>query len=70
MQETKQWFFKHDYPQNIVDHDLRKVGFSKLPRRANKRDKVVCLVATYHPLLKVGFFIDTLIGFMLIKKLK
>ena len=51
MQEIKPWFLKQDYPQNIVDQDLGKDEFSKLPRRANKRDKVVCLVVTYHPLL-------------------
>ena len=51
MREMKLWFLKRGYPDNIVDQELGKVKFSESSRRTNKRDKGVCLVATYHPLL-------------------
>ena len=51
MREVKFWFLKRGYPENIVDQELGKVDFSESSRRTNKRDKGVCLVATYHPLL-------------------
>ena len=46
------WFLKRGFPENIVDQELGKVEFSELSRRTNKRDKGLCLVATYHPLLQ------------------
>ena len=52
MREMKLWFLKRGYPENIVDQELGKVDFSESSRRTNKRDKGVCLVATYHPLLQ------------------
>ena len=55
MSEMKSWLLKRGYPEKIVDQKLRKVNFSKSSPRANKRDKGVCSVTTYHPLLqKVG----------------
>ena len=68
MREMNLWFLKLGFPENIVNQELGKVKFSKSSGRANKRDKGVCLVVTYHPL--AGFLIDTLIYFILIKKLK
>ena len=63
---------KYNYPQNIVDQELEKVESSESSRITNKKDKCVFLVATYHPLLQtlVGFFINILIYFILIKNLK
>ena len=52
MREIKLWFLKRGYPENIVDQELGKREFSESSRRTNKRDKGVCLVATYHPLLQ------------------
>ena len=52
MREMKLWFLKRGYPENIVDQKLGKVESSESSRRTNKKDKGVCLVATYHPLLQ------------------
>ena len=52
MREMKLWFLKRGYPENIVDQELGKVESSESSRRTNKKDKGVCLVATYHPLLQ------------------
>ena len=52
MREMKLWFLKQRYPENIVDQELGKVESSESSRRTNKKDKGVCLVATYHPLLQ------------------
>ena len=52
MNEMKLWFLKRGYPENIVDQELGKVESSESSRRTNKKDKGVCLVATYHPLLQ------------------
>ena len=52
MREMKLWFLKRGYPENIVDEELGKVDFSESSRRTNKRDKGVCLLPTYHPLLQ------------------
>ena len=48
----KIWFFKQGYPENTVDQELGKVDISESSWRTNKRDKGVCLVAIYHPLLE------------------
>ena len=52
MREMKLWFLKRGYSENIVDQEVGKVESSELSRRTNKKDKGVCLVATYHPLLQ------------------
>ena len=52
MREMKLWFLKRGYPENIVDQELGKIESSESSRRTNKKDKGVCLVATYHPLLQ------------------
>ena len=52
MRKMKLWFLKRGYPENIVDQDLGKVESSESSRRTKKKDKGVCLVATYHPLLQ------------------
>ena len=52
MRDMKLWFLKRCYPENIVDQELGKVDFSEPSQRTNKRDKGVCLVATYYPLLQ------------------
>ena len=48
----KLWFLKRGYPENIVDQELGKAESSDSSRKTNKKDKGVCLVATYHPLLQ------------------
>ena len=47
----KLWFLKH--PENIVDHERGKIEFSESSRKTSKRDKSLCLVATYHALLQI-----------------
>ena len=68
----KLWFLKRGYPENTVYQELVKVEFSESSRRTNKRDKGVCLVATYHPLLEnIGKIFDRHLDLLyLIKKLK
>ena len=71
LREMKLLFLKRGYPENIDDQELGKVKSSEPSLRTNKKDKGVCLVATLHPFKKsVGFFIDILIYFIMIKKLK
>ena len=53
MREMKLWILKRGYPENIVDQELGKIESSESSRRTNKKDKGVCLVATYHPLLQI-----------------
>ena len=53
MWEMKLWFLKRGYPENIMDQELGKVESSESSRRTNKKDKGVCLVATYHTLLQI-----------------
>ena len=43
---------KRGYPENIVYQELGKVESFESTRRTNKRDKGVCLVATYHLFLQ------------------
>ena len=53
MREMKLYFLKRGYPENIVDQELGKIESSESSRRTNKKDKGVCLVATYHTLLQI-----------------
>ena len=48
----KLWFLKRGYPESIVDQEPGKVESSQLSQRTNKKDKGLCLVATYHPLFQ------------------
>ena len=70
MRDTKLWFLKRGYSENIAHQKLGKVKFSESFPRTNKRNKRVWLV--YHPSLQNidRNFIDILIYFILIKKLK
>ena len=52
MRKMTLWFFIRGYLGNIVSQELGKADFSESSRRTNKRDKGVCLVATYHPLFQ------------------
>ena len=52
MRKMTLWFFIRGYLENIVSQELGKADFSESSRRTNKRDKGVCLVATYHPLFQ------------------
>ena len=52
MREMELWLLKLGYPENIVDQELKKVKFSKSPRRTNKRDKSVSLVEKYNPFFR------------------
>ena len=51
MRHMKLWFLKRDYPVNIIDQELGKIKSFESSRKTNKKDKRVCLFATYHPLL-------------------
>ena len=73
MREIKLWFLKRDYPENIADHELGKVVFSESSQWNNKRDKGVCLIATYYPLLQntgKTFYRHFDLLYILIKKLE
>ena len=52
MREMKLWFLKRGYSENIVRQKPGKVKSSESSLRTNEKDKAVCLVATYHPLLQ------------------
>ena len=65
IREIKLWFFIRCYLEKVVGQELGKVEFSESSRRPNKRDKGVCLVDTYQPLIQN---IDKI--FHIIKKLK
>ena len=61
MRKMKLWFLNRGYGENIVDQELGKVESCESSRRTNKKDKVICLVATYHPLLQnIGRSFDLL----------
>ena len=61
MRKMKLWFLNRGYRENIVDQELGKVESCESSRRTNKKDKVICLVATYHPLLQnIGRSFDLL----------
>ena len=51
LRHMKLWFLKRDYPVNIIDQELGKIKSFESSRKTNKKDKRLCLVATYHPLL-------------------
>ena len=52
MREMKLWFLKRGCPENIVRQELGQVKSSESSQRTNEKDKGVCSVATYHPLLQ------------------
>ena len=54
-QEMKSWFWKGEYPQNLVSSEMKKVKFSSLRLKSNDKNhniKGIPYVVTYHPLLK------------------
>ena len=47
----KEWFIKRDYPESVIDKEMKKVRFSEQGQKPKKVEKVVPFVVTYHPLL-------------------
>ena len=47
--EMKSWFLKRDYPENMIDEEMKKVKFSEKGSDSSKGSKGVLFVVTYHP---------------------
>ena len=49
--KMKSWFLKREYPEKLVENEMRKVKFCKERIKKAKGVKGIPLVATYHPQL-------------------
>ena len=47
----KQRFIKRDYPESVIQKEMKKVRFSKQGQKSKKVEKGAPFVLTYHPLL-------------------
>ena len=47
--KMKSWFLKRDYPENMIDEEIKKVKFSEKGSKKSKWSKGVSFVVTYHP---------------------
>ena len=47
----KEWFIKRDYPESVIEKEMKKVQFSQQGQKSKKVEKGVPSVVTYHPLL-------------------
>ena len=47
----REWFIKRDYPESVIDKEMKKVRFSEQGQKSKKVEKGVPFVVTYHPLL-------------------
>ena len=48
----KSWFLKREYPDKLIENEIRKVKFCKEEVEKAKIVKDVPFVVTYHPQLK------------------
>ena len=48
----KLWFFKREYPEQIIDCKLKKVNFRENKKSERNNKKRVPFVVTYHPMLE------------------
>ena len=48
---TKEWFIKRDYPESLIDKEMKKVHFFEQGQKSKTVEKAVSFVLTYHPLL-------------------
>ena len=48
----KSWFLKREYPEKLIENEMRKVKFSKEEIKKAKVVKGIPFVVTYHPQLK------------------
>ena len=44
----KSWFFKRDYPEDMIDEEMKKVKFSEKDSKESKESKEVQFVVNYH----------------------
>ena len=50
----KSWFLKRDYPERLIDNEMKKVKFNHYYFMGKHNSKKgIPLVVMYHPLLKV-----------------
>ena len=49
--EMKLWFLKRGYPENMINEEMKKVGFSEKGSKKSRGSKGVPFVVTYHPSL-------------------
>ena len=57
--QMKEWFLARDYPENIVNEQIKKVVFGKSqPSRKNSENDIP-FVVTYHPKVKLGKLIKS-----------
>ena len=47
----KQRFIKRDYPESVIQKEMKKVRFSKQGQKSKKVEKGAPFVLIYHPLL-------------------
>ena len=47
----REWFIKRDYPESVIDKEMKKVRFSEQGQKSKRAEKGVPFVVTYHPLL-------------------
>ena len=45
------WFLKRKYPEELIDNEMKKVGFFPANLQNKKREKRVPFVVTYHAIL-------------------
>ena len=51
--QMKTWFRRRDYPEDLINTEMKKVKFSPPRKNANtKKSKGIPFVVTFHPLLK------------------
>ena len=52
MAGMKQWFAKRDYPQDLINWEMKKVKFLYFENKYNNNEKGIPFVVTFHSLLK------------------
>ena len=59
-EKMKSWFVKREYPEKLIDSEIRKVKFNnRETSRTNKSKNGVPFIVTYHPLLNSLYGIIT-----------
>ena len=50
--KMKPWFLKRDYPESMINEDIKEVIFLEKGSKQSKGSKRVSFVVTYHPSLE------------------
>ena len=48
----RSWFQRHGYPEDVINTEIKKVGFTGHFGKFSNKNKGVLIVLIYHPLLK------------------